>query len=213
MDMLERFKAIFMSPSGLFNGIKSEKEYNPTLMYFLVFVLGLNIISFVISLLAGTALMVQNTIVGWITSIISIFVFAFFLGLVASWFGGSRSWVQGLKVAVYPTTILAVFGFVITIIGAIFKSANVDLSNPQVILANLGAFVGVGIVIVLIALGALIWAIVLYVKGTIISHNLSGGKAFVTLVIAAIFTLIVMSIVDWMLSAVGLLTPIALPAV
>src|SRR3989344_3224898 len=140
MEMLERFKAIFMSPSELFNKIKAETDYKPTLMYFLIFVLGLNIVSFVISLLTVSKVMVQNTIVGWVTSIISIFVFAFFLGLVASWFGGSRSWVQGLKVAVYPATILAVFGFVIAITGAIFKSANIDLSNPQAILANLGAF-------------------------------------------------------------------------
>lgn len=214
MGMIERFTGIFVSPSELFNKIKAEKEYNPTLMYFLVFIVGSSIVSFAISLLAGIQLNIKNSIVGWFVSVIGVLLFAFFLGLVASWFGGTRSWVQGLKVAVYPGTIFAVLGIIMAIIGVLFKGVtNIDLSNSQAIyaaiLANLGAVVGFGIVFVLIILAALVWTIVLYIKAAMISHNLSGGKAFLTLLIAAIFYSIAMSIVSWILSAVGLITTLA----
>jgi len=209
MVMIERFKAIFTSPSGLFNEIKKETDYKPTLMYYFVFVLGLSIISFIINLIAGNAKMIQTTIVGWVTSIIGVLVFAFFISLVASWFGGARNWVQGLKAVVYPATIFAVFGLILSIIGTVLSSVSlIDLSDPQAILKNLGAFVGVGIVIVLVGLGLLIWTIMLYIKGIKISHDVSGGKAFGTLIIAGIFTAIVSSIINWILTAIGLITPI-----
>jgi len=203
MNMFERFKGIFASPSQLYTDIKAEADYKPTLIYYLVFVLGLSVVSSIIGWFSIDLVGVQNTIVGWFTSVINILVFAFFISLVASWFGGTKSWVQGFKSAVYPGTIFAVFGLIIAIL-TLFVSLP-DFTNPAALMANLGALIGVGIVLGLIALALLVWTIVLYVKGISIGHDVTGGKAFGTWLIAAIISSIVMWAINWLLTAIGLI--------
>ncbi|HZX45402.1 MAG TPA: YIP1 family protein [Candidatus Nanoarchaeia archaeon] len=209
MNILERLKAVIVSPSKLFNDIKKE-DYKPTLIYYLVVVLGLGIFSSLITYATGKAQVeLGNLVISWITSIISMFIMAFFIGLVASWFGGDRSWVQGLKAIVYPASIFAIFGVLMAIAIAVVPSlANLDFQDPQQIMANLGALVGAAVGFGLIALALLVWVIILYVKGISISSKLSVGKAIGTLIIAGLLAAIVSGMLSWILLKIGLLKPV-----
>jgi len=208
MNMLERFKLLFTAPSQLFGGIKAETDYKPTLFYYLVFILGSGILSLLISIIQGAAKNMQNTIVGFVTSLVYVFVFAYFLSLVSSWFGGSRSFVQGFKVAVYPGTIFALFGVLMSIIGFFIPSAFKEMSLQKMLL-NLSLFAGIGAAFVLVALGLLVWSLLVFFKGMNICLDLSTGKSIGTAIIAVIFALIATSILDWVLTKAGLLKPIS----
>lgn len=205
MNLFDRFKAIFYKPTALFNAIKKENDFKPTLYYYLIFVLGVTIVTYLINSAKAGFLNLQFSVISWISSIIGTFVFAFFIGFIASWFKGDRNWIQGLKAITYPQTIFSVFGLLIAAIMLLMPVDLSFLSDPTKLMANLPALMGIGIAIVAIALALLVWVIVLCVKGIKISNNLTAGKAFATLVISFIFYLIVIGIIEWVFMKIGLM--------
>jgi len=213
MNIFERFKAVFTSPSKLFEAVKDE-DYKPTLKYYLIVVIGLSIVSFFISI--GTRMknsfgltttdIIQNAIVSWILTIIGIFVMAFFIGLAFSWFGGNKSWSQGMKTIVYPQTIGAVVQVIFAVIGT-FMASSIDIANPTALLALMTSSAGMAIIAlaVIIGIGVFVWQIIIFVIGARINHGVSTGVAIGGGLIAIIFSLIVMSIIGWVITLIGLI--------
>tara|TARA_Y100000034_G_C6853921_1_gene387764 strand:- start:520 stop:1179 length:660 start_codon:yes stop_codon:yes gene_type:complete len=195
---LEKYKLLFKEPDKFYKSVSKETGYVGILKFFVVFYVGVNVISIILNLpsLLSNGILLLGALGGLIGAVIAGIIMPFVvsgivhLGVIV--FKGTQGYYNTFKAVTYAFAISFFYSIISTVITSVYHWFNpIDLLNPSLGVAEIQPL-WITIIAGVIGIVSLIHVLKTEVKGVSLFQKMEMKKAWfaVILVPAVIFVLI-----------------------